>query len=37
MVTQVKIIYRAAEACAIECAKVLLEHNADIDALNCSG
>lgn len=25
-------VCRAAEVCAIECAKILLEHNADIDA-----
>jgi len=26
------ILFRAAETCAIDCAKILLEHNADIDA-----
>eukprot|EP00347_Sterkiella_histriomuscorum_P017096 403350684 len=30
-------LHRAAESCAIECAKVLLEKNADIDALNSMG
>ena len=29
--------FRAAEVGSIECAKVLLEYNADIDALNFSG
>jgi len=28
---------RAAEISSIECAKILLEYNADIDALNFSG
>ena len=28
---------RAAEVASIECAKILLEYNADIDALNFSG
>jgi len=26
------LLIRAAETCAIDCAKILLEHNADIDA-----
>ncbi|CDW78730.1 UNKNOWN [Stylonychia lemnae] len=29
--------FTAAETCAIDCAKILLEHNADIDAQNFSG
>jgi ankyrin repeat protein len=30
-------IFRAAEVGSIECAKILLDSNADIDALNFSG
>lgn len=30
-------IYRAAEIGSIECAKILLEYNADIDAVNFLG
>jgi hypothetical protein len=29
--------FRAAEVGSIECAKILLEYNADIDALNFMG
>ena len=30
----INILFRAAEVGSVECAKILLEYNADIDALN---
>ena len=30
-------VHRAAEVGSIDCAKILLEYNADVDALNFSG